>query len=394
MKSYRDISVFVAHSFNPECGSYERDELRRVLREVFDSVATDLELDRLEYKVQLNFEFSDYQETITDQLHRLLDEVDLGIVELSDNNRNVLYELGYMTAKGIPSIILKSKRSKALDFDMPVDISARFYCEYGDVTELATKLLSNVLDNLKSVIRNRRIEKSLMNRIWFPENTQIVHIVCAQEYETVSSQKLTSPYYTHLDNLCDKDALLEMMLFLSRNYGEARLVKYSDAEFSVRQSLKDNLVLVGGPGSPEVRGGNTITRIINQRIDSRIKYSDDCETMIVRRNGEVEELQASVSSKGVITKDFGYFARFLNPFNPLRSVILIHGIHTNGVLGAAQVFSDKIDARSNFGELLHAIDVTKDLAFECFFEVEVFDGDVITPRLKRQNVFLLDQHNQ
>ena len=59
------------------------------------------------------------------------------------------------------------------------------------------------------------------------------------------------------------------------------------------------------------------------------------------------------------------------------------------ILGASQLFSDKIDTRSNFSELSYALNGREELSFECFFEVEVMDGDVITPRLRRENIFLL-----
>jgi hypothetical protein len=92
-------------------------------------------------------------------------------------------------------------------------------------------------------------------------------------------------------------------------------------------------------------------------------------------------------------KDYGYFARFPNPFNPKSSVILIHGIHTFGVWGAAKAFSDHPSAQENIKKLMDKlkIDDIKQASFECFFSVDVLQQSVVCPSIDVDNILPLSK---
>lgn len=113
------------------------------------------------------------------------------------------------------------------------------------------------------------------------------------------------------------------------------------------------------------------TPLINQ-IDNDIYYSSRDHTRI--------------------TKDYGFFARFTNPLNEERHVILACGIETYGVHGAVRAFSG---IRNNAHFLaLHDIIYEKmkesglsgdQLEFFCLLEFEVeINGQVRIPSLDTQ----------
>ena len=117
-------------------------------------------------------------------------------------------------------------------------------------------------------------------------------------------------------------------------------------------------------------------------------FSDDDEMMIHK-----DQKYLTSYRRGKVVKDFGYFARFPNPFNPKSSVVLIHGIHTFGVLGAAKVFSDHPSAQGNIRKVMKKLnlDDIKQASFECFFPVDVLHQSVVCPDIDEANILPLDR---
>ena len=134
-----------------------------------------------------------------------------------------------------------------------------------------------------------------------------------------------------------------------------------------------------------------------REISSRIAYSADCEQMkVARAPDQFVELQAEYrthlqgashqASLGLRT-DWGYFARFNNPLNENATVVLINGIHTAGVLGAARAFCERREALRNFyAAIASGVSTT---GFECYFDVPVLNGQVKVPAVDSRNVFTL-----
>ena len=82
-----------------------------------------------------------------------------------------------------------------------------------------------------------------------------------------------------------------------------------------------------------------------------------------------------------MTEDYGYFAALRNPYDEKFRAVLLHGIHTLGVVGAARIFSDETNAEVNYKFLIDdffagAID---DISFECTFNVDINYGTVLSP---------------
>ena len=89
-------------------------------------------------------------------------------------------------------------------------------------------------------------------------------------------------------------------------------------------------------------------------------------------------LSTKYHNKAVKT-DYGYFARIQNPFNPNATIIMAHGIHTFGVLGAVHSFSHNAAAKNNVEKVLDKFGLNPQ--FESWFPVEVISGGVITPEI-------------
>lgn len=86
-------------------------------------------------------------------------------------------------------------------------------------------------------------------------------------------------------------------------------------------------------------------------------------------------------------KDHGYFARFANPLNESAKVVLVNGIHTAGVLGAAKVFADRRESLRNYHSVFDS--AANPRSFECHFPVDVLHGTVKVPHVQPESIYTL-----
>ena len=186
-----------------------------------------------------------------------------------------------------------------------------------------------------------------------------------------------------LESLGDKDSLLSVVTFLNRNYRNINTPMYAADNFS--GSLEDNIIVIGGPGEEE-GDENRICKLFTEKMQVKITYSEDCEKLLYEGQEYVAKKPGNKTSM-----DFGYFARFPNPFNPRSSVVLVHGIHTFGVLGAAKAFSDHPSAQANIRKVMKKfnLDDVKQASFECFFPVDVLEQSVVCPEINEDNILPL-----
>ena len=252
---------------------------------------------------------------------------------------------------------------------------------------------------LLRAITGGRIHDEAIYRFWFPRETSTIWVVCPQIHSPGEFAERSSPDYTYLDNLGDTDALLDVMVFLSQYYPNATVERFSAADLP-HGHTSGNLVVIGGPGSPgEI--SNDICREMMSEVDSYVTYSSDCEQMIISGGGdgnvvhEAEYLGGSHVQECEtreplgLRQDYGYFARFRNPLNENATVVLINGIHTAGVLGAARAFGERREALRNFLSVFAS--KAKTTRFECYFKVPVLNGQVKVPVVGRDEVLPLDR---
>ncbi len=283
------------------------------------------------------------------------------------------------------------------------------HVRYSSSADLHSSIMS-LEQAFVSAIPQTRIHDELVYRFWFPRETASIRVVCPQIHDPGEFAHRSSPDYTYLDNLGDTDALLELTVFLSQCYPRASIDQFSSDDLPDGHT-GGNLVVIGGPGSAEI--SNDICRQMMSMVKSSVAYSDGCEEMTIRQDGTSVERRAqygtrkstrnvvtgSIAKKGWFTglkclirspvpaeleRDWGYFARFPNPLNENATVVLVNGIHTAGVVGAARAFSDRRETLRNYQSVYQSgVDVAR---FECFFEVPVLNGESSVPEIDPPNV--------
>jgi hypothetical protein len=271
---------------------------------------------------------------------------------------------------------MKSNKEKNF-YPAPSDISERFYLQYDSMNDIKNNLVPALTKKIEDLLESSQLDIEDIRRLWFPEGTSTINVIGPPSQTKTEFAEITSSNYAYLHRFGDKDALLEILLLLSRLYPTTKIRKYMADDFDFHSDfLKEDIVVLGGPGGGHGDEGNRFTKLITERIGSRVSYSEDCENMYVKGS---EIFSATYDNDGNTKSDYGYFARIPNPFNPSSTAILIHGIHTFGVLGSARAFSDDSLARKNIQYILDKIGMNP--YFECCLRVDVIKGNTTIPEV-------------
>jgi hypothetical protein len=148
--------VFIGHAYAPQCKSYSL----AAFREMMDAIERELKaLSAAAGGPRVSFvtELSCDGHLMRSALLRVLTEVRLAIVDISDNNPNVLFELGHLAARGVPVKILKSHSSLAAGYRVPIYVDrddVEFYAHASDVRNVVTRWLRTQmrLDDVRPAI--------------------------------------------------------------------------------------------------------------------------------------------------------------------------------------------------------------------------------------------------
>ncbi len=383
-KSYRSINIFVSHPFEPNNPAYDLEKFRTNIELLISKAENIVRKEYQDFEIETKFFFTGMQETLPQQIENNIRNSHLGIVDITENKPNIFFEYGLLYGLNIPVLIIKSKESGD-NFSVPADIKDRLIQVYENLPAIVNTYQHELADYFKKLINDDSLYNIYLPKIWFPNNVGTVHVITSTESEKREQFALPeADNYMLLESLGDKDSLLAVITFLNRNYRNLNTPMYA-ADSVV--PLEDNLVIIGGPGD-EDGDGNDKCKIFMKKMNLKINYSEDCEKLLYKGS---EYIAKKEGNKTVM--DYGYFARFPNPFNPRSSVVLIHGIHTFGVLGAAKAFSDHPSAQGNIKKVMKKLnlDDIKQASFECFFPVDVLQQSVVCPEIDENNILPLDK---
>lgn len=314
------------------------------------------------------------------------------IIDITDFDEDLIHLLGIIQGAQMPYVAV-CQRSSAANTNRHGLSEARVVV-YDEITDLFHSS-SSLRERVSQTISPARVLEQVVYELWFPRDTPTIWVVCPQCHDAGEFAEPASPDYTYLDNLGDTDALLEIMVFLSRYYPKASIEKFSSDDLP-KGHTKDNIVVIGGPGSSDDISNRVCLEMMSS-MKSRVSYSEDCERMVITDDSaEPISLRAELQSEATdgcrsdhfnLRRDYGYFARFPNPLNEHSTVILINGIHTTGVLGAAKAFGGGRDALRNYDMIFNSAVNPK--SFECRFEVGVLNGNVRVPNISPDGIYPL-----
>ncbi|HEY1926613.1 MAG TPA: hypothetical protein VGG92_04040 [Caulobacteraceae bacterium] len=384
------LSAFVSHAFDDATYVGGKVAFRAAILALLDRVQKIVSDDTGAVTIEPYFDASEIGRPLPAQLRRELDACDLVIADVSTAganagvrvNENVLYELGYAMALGKSVLLVRRQTSAPPPADVR-DILAASYALPEELPDLLEGPLALVVARLlsaggdtKGTGRDVRVK-----RTWFDPGATTIHIICAPEPERSRFASLTEPNYLFIDNLEDRDALLEVSTFLARQYPRAILCRHS-ADTVAPDVLEGNLVVLGGPGVDEGEG-NKITRQLMRSMQSTVRYPDDVDG-ICFGDGAAHLAEKAVDDS--IELDWGCIIAAQNPINQYARVVICQGIFTCGTLGAVLALSDGPASMSNH-LLLGDSEVFDPVAgghqFEAIFPVSVVaNGKISAPKLR------------
>lgn len=382
-KNFRSIKIFVSHPFVPQNETYDLESFRENIKKLIEKAGEIVKEEYPDFDINIVFDFNDFRESLPQQVESNIRNSHLAIVDITENKPNIFYEYGLLYGLNIPILPIKAN-SSLIEFPLPSDIKNQLIITYSNFDELLVKSTERLADEFRRLLHSDSLANIYLNKIWFPNDLRTIHVVTSTESEKrIQFSSPESDNYMLLESLGDKDSLLSVVTFLNRHYRNINTPMYAADSFS--GSLEDNIVVIGGPGDDD-GDANTVCKIFTDKMQVKITYSEDCEKLLYNDH---EYVAKKLGNKTIL--DWGYFARFPNPLNPRASVVLIHGIHTFGVLGAAKAFSDHPSAQDNIRKVMKKLNISdiKQASFECFFPVDVLQQSVVCPDINENHILPL-----
>lgn len=368
------VSVFFAYAFNPKEGYYTQDEIVSALSSACSS-ASALTAE-LSFRPEVSF--TGYGSDLKEQIETRIRGSGIVCVDISSNNANALYEMGFARALGLPTIVLKATASQA-DYPVPSNIAGLHVCYYDKVADLAVRIPERLVElgTLSSHISYLALGQA--RQVWaFGDDvlTVPIHIIAADSATPSEFRSTVNPDHIYLDNLCDKDSLVELSMLLARLYPQSEIQRFSILDYP-RAALNEHVVLLGGIGTEGV-DNNTLARDFCESLGLRVSYKE--HSMIY----DNVEYPCVFDKEGHLCTDQGLFGRFTNPWNKAVQVFLVQGIHTLGVLGAAKAFSLHPNAKDNNALIANMIARRK--PFTARFPISILRGEPQVPQLIRSDI--------
>lgn len=213
---------------------YNRNRLEKMVRDATDLARKNIPDVKIEYN-RINIHPA---QTIISEVIKYIDSASFCVFELSDNNPNVLFGLGYAYSKRKGIALLKNRKSPV---PIPSDLSGLFLLYYEDQTtldNLALDLSINIEESIRVAIKNKY--NYLLRRIWsFKEEEKVIFVS-----GNLKGQYLVLPP--------DANALLEASLTVKTLYPNVDIERFYAIDLPSEYEDDMSIVTVGGPGSNEV----------------------------------------------------------------------------------------------------------------------------------------------
>ena len=253
-----------------------------------------------------------------------------------------------------------------------------------DFDSLALKHISS--SELSLLKKNANKKKSLQKNIVLlrrsmllgsEDRTEPIYVIAPYSSLTSQFRERSSPNYVFIDNLGDRDSLLELVITLARLFPFSPINFYHSMDFPSRL-LENDLILIGGIGYPDSPNNHVALSLVQER-NIPLRYDGDTLFFGRRRWN-------SKYKNEILTYDIGFFANLKNPWNLKKRIISMQGVHTSGVLGSVRAFSLNAPAIENH-RLAQKLYGNKDYC--AIFGIRLFGNRPIIPNLKEKDFFAI-----
>jgi len=373
------LSFFVSHQFVRGSHALTLVELRSLIDQVVKRATSG----RLRYECDVYYEDSNYGDPLPTAIRSRIQGCHVFCCDLTGHSSNVLYELGFAHAlRKKLVVIMEDKEGLKIPSDV-VDLSVALYSDKDSLEQRLQRRISELVKEFIDLNQVSLIEP-VERCMWFGEHPSDISIICSPEPEKSRFADPTSNAFIFVDNLEDRDALLEVSMYLSRAFPMAGIQRHS-ADGLAHDFLASNLVLLGGQKS------NSVTRDFLQLLSVDLSYDYDGMTLSLPTAGPAH-LAVERNSANFIVRDVGYFGLFPNPFRIGKRVAICIGSHTFGTLGAAKVLDDSFQGIKNSNTVRGLVaerGASSSDSVQMLFSVPVMlNRKVSTPMLDQEKIWV------
>ena len=242
------------------------------------------------------------------------------------------------------------------------------------ISESELALLKKNANKKKSLQKNIALLRRSM-LLGSEDRTEPLYVIAPYSSLTSQFRERSSPNYVFIDNLGDRDSLLELTITLARLFPFAPINFFHSKDFSSRL-LENDLILIGGIGYLGSPNNHVALSLVQER---KIPLRYDGDTLFFGKRRWTSEYENEI-----LTYDIGFFANLKNPWNMRKRIISMQGIHTSGVLGSVRAFSLDAPAVENH-KLAQKLHGNKDYC--AIFGIRLFGSRPVIPNLKESDFF-------
>lgn len=217
--------------------------------------------------------------------------------------------------------------------------------------------------------------------VWSLPAQGLANIICADVPAEITPFWADPAYrdYIRIHSFADADAVLEISRYLSKRYPHLEVTERKVSECSPAD-LQRNLILVGGLSD--------LTREFSDKLKlpyTQVSSPEGVPDYFLDERGE--PLGPTVQTPSPPPSDVAIFSRMPNPTQDDCVCIILNGVLTYGVRGAALAFIDRQYGVSNSGWIRQLVGENNRFYSVCF-NVPIFNSQVTAPDFTQPNTIV------
>ena len=378
----RVLNIFVGYQIVSTF--HNSEELKTVMvKKIAPAIKKKLGI-KVEFKFGDKFALGDF---LFNQVKDAINSCEIALFDISENNPNVMLEVGLALGAKKFTIVLKNE-SSTMEFRVPSDLQAFIYLPYKNIESITAEIVGAIANYNK----NLTPAHFYFNQLWRFGHSDTVYIVCPELTEPDKRQNPEDNEFLYLGKYGDIDSLLVLYSSLSKLFPSIDIRYCTGREFKnlPGNPYSENLILLGGPDY------NEVTKYYLDKTDLiPYKFVETAEEDIGIQHPHTKEIFLSNFDKNENLNsviDHGFFVKASNPANPSKKIIMVNGIHTYGVYGAAKCFSLHQDneievSTDNCKRVIEAIGNNSN--FAAHFQVSNIHYKTSVPIVNTANIFKL-----